>query len=46
MPSPFSRVFTFREISPGTWGAFIGFQLVAEGPNEEAVRALVADRHR
>lgn len=46
MPITYSRSFTFREISPGRWGAFVGFQLVAEGPSEEAVRQLVMDRHR
>lgn len=43
---PFVRRFTYREIEPGKWGAFIGFQCVATGPTEDAVRALVADRHR
>lgn len=46
MPVPSSRSFSYREIEPGKWGAFLGFQLVATGPSEEAVRALVADRHR
>lgn len=40
------RRFTFRQIAPGLWGAFIGFQCIAAAGSEEAVRALVADRHR
>lgn len=46
MPTIFVRQFTYREIEPGTWGAFIGFQCVATAASEEAVRALVAERHR
>lgn len=46
MPIPFSRSFTYREIETGKWGAFIGFQCVATAATEEAVRALVAERHR
>ncbi|SCB30368.1 hypothetical protein GA0061101_106100 [Rhizobium lusitanum] len=43
---PFVRRFTYREIEPGKWGAFVGFQLVATAGTEDAVRALVSERHR
>lgn len=43
---PRSRIFVYREIEPGKWGAFVGFQLMATAATEEAVRALVAERHR
>jgi hypothetical protein len=43
---PFVRRFTYREIEPGKWGAFIGFQCVATAGTEEAVRSLVSERHR
>lgn len=46
MPIPFSRLFTFREIGDGKWAAFIGFELVATAGSEQAVRDLVAQRHR
>lgn len=42
----YSRQFSYRQIAPNRWGAFAGFQLVAEGPSEAAVRALVAQRQR
>ena len=46
MPLPLLRRFEYRQISADLWGAFIGFECVATGPTEQAVRALVADRHR
>lgn len=41
-----SHRFEYRQISDDLWGAFIGFQCVATASTEQAVRALVADRHR
>lgn len=49
MPSitaPAKQLITYREISEGQWGAYVGLQIIATGSSEAEVRRLISERFR